>query len=414
MTRRGKCLVILALLWASLSLYALPGNADALVTVLENNEDYQFGEQITFWARLQAPIPIRQVEVLYRPQTASNTMTGLMTLEKDEVKYQLNLQTNLQFIPVFATIEYRYRVTLDDGQVGYSDYYTFRYLDNRFTWQSLEELPFHVHWIEGDLAFGQSVVDAARNGLQTAQELFELPQMEKIDIFVYTSSADVQSALQLGGFDLAAGHASPELGVMMVSLPVGPAQLSEIRRQIPHELVHLMLYQKLGERSRHIPAWLNEGLASLNEPSPNPDYAVLLEEAVANGTVKSLEVLCGSFSMQGYDFYLSYAEAESFTRFLNDHYGSSRFEELLMWYADGVECTRAPELVYGQSLARLENQWLNWLKGETQNSDWLRPLLPWFTVLAAALLVPLLLAFRPIKRAQPPIEPKRVSRGGVN
>ncbi len=411
MLYRGAGLIALLLCLVVTPLFVLPAHAQAQVTFLEEHVDFKFGEQITFWARLQAPAPIQQVEVLYRPQGASLTQNGEMTINEDEVTYNLDLELNPQFIPVYSMVEYRYRVTLQDGQVSYSGNYTFQYLDNRFNWQSLDEKPFHVYWVEGDLTFGQSIVDAARNGLKKANEMIGLPQMDKIDIFVYSNNADLQSALQLGGFDLAAGHASPELGVMTVSLPAGAAQLQEIQRQIPHELVHLLLYEEMGERYKHVPVWLNEGLASLNEPSPNPDYYVLLQEAVKNDTVLPMESLCSSFRLEASLFYLSYAQAESFTRYLYDNYGSSRLKELLNWYADGVECKRAPELAYGISFERLENRWLKGLQGGTIKSDWIGPLLPWLVMLAAALLVPIILAFRPVRPVQQPSSQKRASRG---
>src|SRR3990172_5984583 len=138
--------------------------AESVVNVLESGVVYSFGEQIVFRCRLQSQVPIQRVEVLYRPVDAAQTFSHEMTLEQEIVSFTHDLELDPQFIPVFSVIEYRFRITLQDGQVVYSEIFTFKYLDNRFTWQSLEELPFRVFWVEGDLSLGQAVLDAARLG----------------------------------------------------------------------------------------------------------------------------------------------------------------------------------------------------------------------------------------------------------
>jgi hypothetical protein len=411
-SRLAISLVIITVVVLSLSVNLPPAAAIEMVTVLDQRVEYAFGEQVTFWARFQTAAPIESVEILYRPRNAATTFTAQMLVESDAAAYTLDMIQNPQLIPVFSIVEYRYRVTLQDGQVVYSENFSFQYIDNRFTWQSLEEQPFQVNWVNGDLALGQSVLDAARNGLKHAREILNLPDVEGIDIYVYPGSADLQSALQLGGFDLAAGHASPEFGVMMISMPAGPAQLQEIQRQVPHELMHLLLFDKLGERYTNVPTWLNEGLSSLNETYPNPEYYVLLQDAVENNTILPMESLCGGFRLEVSLFYLSYAQSDAFTRYLYDNFGSSKLEEMLNWYADGVGCTRAPELAYGQSFTRLENNWLSGLKGDNQGFTWLEPLLPWLVLLVAAIFVPLLLAVKPGKRGQSSSSPKSATRGG--
>jgi hypothetical protein len=150
----------------------------------------------------------------------------------------------------------------------------------------------------------------------------------------------------------------------------------------------------------------------LNETYPNPEYYVLLQDAVENNTILPMESLCGGFRLEVSLFYLSYAQSDAFTRYLYDNFGSSKLEEMLNWYADGVGCTRAPELAYGQSFTRLENNWLSGLKGDNQGFTWLEPLLPWLVLLVAAIFVPLLLAVKPGKRGQSSSSPKSATRGG--
>jgi hypothetical protein len=208
----------------------------------------------------------------------------------------------------------------------------------------------------------------------------------------------------MNGFSLAAGKASPDLGVVMVSLSADPNQRIEIQRQVPHEVMHVLLYEKLGDGYENVPVWLDEGLASLVEGTPNPDYYALLQNALEDDALLPMESLCRSFRLEASLFYLSYAQSESFTRFLYDNFGSSGLEVLLEKYADGVECTRGPELALGQTLHRLELSWARELAGEVNLWQALQPLLPWLVLLAAMLGVPLLLAVGgyAVTRARPP------------
>lgn len=369
----------------------LPGQvfAQAEVTVLEHNLDFDFGSQAVFSARFESSLPIQRVDIFFRPHNAPETITDQVAVLENQITYSYNLVQHT--LPVFAQIEYWFRLTLEGGQTITTPTYSAIYEDDRFEWQTLSDPPFRVHWYEGDLAFGQSVLDTARIGLERASKLIEVPQPQNLDLYVYASGDDFISALQLAGLVLVAGHASPELGVVMLSLPPDPAQRLEMDRQIPHELMHVLLYLKLGDKYRNVPTWLNEGLSSMMETYPNPDYYVLLSEAVEKDALLPMQSLCQGFSLEASAFYQSYAQSESFTRFLYENYGSSGLEELLARYADGVECQRGVEIVFGQTLARLESRWQRSLLGENQIWAFLEPVLPWLAFLLVVLLVPLIL-----------------------
>jgi hypothetical protein len=385
---RTWCLVFVILVVAG---YGLPGQvfAQAEVNVLDHNLEFDFGSQAVFSARFEAPIPIQRVDIFFRPYNAPETITDQVSVFENQVTYTYDLIQHK--LPVFAQIEYWFRLTLEDGQIVTTPTFSAIYDDDRFEWQTLSDPPFRVHWYEGDLAFGQDVLDTARTGLDRASKLIDVPQPQNLDLYVYASGDDFISALQLAGLVLVAGHASPELGVVMLSLPPGPAQRLEMDRQIPHELMHVLLYLKLGEKYRNVPTWLNEGLSSMMETYPNPDYYVLLSEAVAKDSLLPMQSLCQGFSLEASAFYQSYAQSESFTRFLYENYGSSGLEELLARYADGVECQRGVEVVFGETLARLEWRWQRSLLGENQIWAFLEPVLPWLAFLLVALLVPLIL-----------------------
>jgi hypothetical protein len=377
-------------------------NAQTAIKVLEHRETIIFGQSIEFWALFEIDTVVESVEVLYRPQGALRTLQGQAAFEQNQARFIHYIWTNPGAIPVFSTVEYRYLLTLQSGEVVVTDTFVFDYLDNRYQWQELSDPPFRAHWIEGDTVFGQAVLDSARAGLKKAQSLIAVSEPEALDIYVYPRALEMQQALELNGFGLAAGHANPELRVILVSLPPGATQNFEIQRQIPHEVMHVLLFEKLGDRYVNIPIWLDEGLASLAEATPNPDYYLLLQDAVENNALLPMESLCSGFRLEASLFYLSYAQAESFTRFLYDQYGSSGLEILLEKYADGVDCARGLELAYGHSISRLEENWVHSLIGEVDVLQAIQPLFPWLIVMASILSVPILLTVAGIFRAKTP------------
>jgi hypothetical protein len=263
---------------------------------------------------------------------------------------------------------------------------TFTYEDNRFAWQTLDSDPFRVHWYEGDVSFAQDVLNTAQAGLERARSLLSLAEPAgRIDIYAYASGQEMQSTLRLGGLSWIAGHADPELGIMIVTLAPGPDQRRETERQIPHELMHILMYQAIGPAYYSLPTWLKEGLASNNEPRPNPDYYIILQSAVEKESLIPLIYLCQSFPSDS-SVYLAYAESASFISYLHLVYGPAGLQSLVERYVAGMGCEQAPEAAVGRSLGQLETDWRRTTLGEDVLLSAFENLLPWFILIALALL----------------------------
>ena len=256
-------------------------------------------------------------------------------------------------------------------------------------------MPFEIFWYEGDLTFGQEVLNTAQEGMLKFQNILPAPRPTDVQVYVYANAAELQTALRLSGQtgSWIAGHADPDLGVVIVTIPPGPAQTYEIKRQIPHEVAHVTLYQWLGEDYYNLPQWLREGLPSMAELFPNPDYALLLENAYENESLLLMNSLCESFPLEASNFLLAYAQSTDFTWFLYENYGSSGLEALTRAYADGLSCEQGAQQVFEKSLTELEREWRKQAFGENPLLSVLIELLPWLALLGIVLLAPLLLMF---------------------
>jgi hypothetical protein len=283
-----------------------------------------------------------------------------------------------------------FQVVLADGSTLTSPSFDFRYDDNRFAWQQASDGPLTVHWYAGDAAFGQAALDAARNGTRAINGLLGLSLESPLDVYVYSSAEDLRGALVLGGEEWTGGHAEPALGAVLVAIIPGEAQGIEMATAIPHELAHVMLYRSIGRGYDRLPAWLSEGIASLVEGYPRPDYATTLASAAGNGSLIPLIDLCRPFPSDSGRAFLAYAQSRSFARYLRDTYGTSGLSALISAYVDGLDCEEGARRGVGVALSRLDLQWREAVLRQNPAGLALRDLAPYLIVMGLALLLPVL------------------------
>lgn len=362
------------------------------VDMIETQVTYAFGGQMTFWARVSLPAKPEEALVFYRSKGDSRTMSGILSVIGDEVSFVHDLTRSP--LRAFAEIEYWFGFRFSEDENFVSPTYSFLYDDNRFQWQQIQSNSITINWYDGDLAFGQMAMDTAQASLERAKTWFDFPEPDQLRFYLYASAPEMQSTLRLGSMSMIGGHTSPDLKVMIVSLPEGPDQTMETERQIPHEIIHVLLYEKLGEGSLNLPTWLTEGLASKNEFYPNPDYHVILADAVEREMLLPMTSLCNGFPLDAASYFLAYSQAESFTGYLYDQFGKSGIESLMEQYANGVDCERGAELALGIPLAELDEQWREEQLGISPSMliplD--HPLLPWLVLAGLILAVPVVAA----------------------
>jgi hypothetical protein len=366
---------------------ASPFQAGALI---DTWVDYKYGEWIEFKGSLDPDIEIKEVLISFRARGETDTFMDQVALGSSDDFSYLYTVTNRP-LRAFTIIDYWFTITSQDGEEFTTQVFNFKYDDNRFNWQHLTNDTFQVFWFDRDISFAQSVLDVAHEGLSRAKSLLPLQVPDKLTIYVYANANQIP---ETPGKDWVAGHAYPDLGLMVVSLPDGPERRLEMERQIPHELMHILLYESTGQGYENLPVWLNEGLATMAQLYPTPEYQILLENAIQNDSLLPIASLCQNFPIYASSAYLSYAEATYFTRYIYRQYGSSGLSNLVAGYADGLDCERGVEVALGISLAQLEEQWLKESLGVTADppvEDRDR-LMPWFFLLFVVLAVPLSLA----------------------
>jgi hypothetical protein len=353
---------------------------------VEASADYVYGAEIRFKGQLTSKTPIEKAQLFFQAGSRSDTRTGEATIDDGTFTYTHDLIDDP--IRAFSPVEYWFELTLGDGKTITSPRNTIIYEDNRFEWDLRERAPFVAHWYQGDSAFAQDILDVADLSLKNAQTLLPLSLNSPVNIYAYASAKEMQEVLQSFKKSWIGAHADPDLGVMVVSLPEGPEQRLEMERQIPHELMHILLYNMVGSGYVNLPAWLSEGLASVAELYPNPDYLVLLENAHSKGNLPSIMSLCQSFPRDASGTFLAYAQSASFTRYLHQRFGSSGMERLVRQYADGLDCERGIEAALGIPLVQLERDWRKDMFGENVYVTAFNNFLPWLVLFLVIAIIP--------------------------
>jgi hypothetical protein len=358
----------------------------ATVQVADARVSYRFGEDLTFEAKILSDVPILETFLFFQAEGA-NTLLGKVNLEYSNALYRHDLRT--QALRPFTRVYYWFHLKLQNGEEFTSPSFWFDYEDNRFEWQTLENGIFQVRWYEGDLTFGQKVLNIAQKGLETGQKTIPVQAPKPLKIYVYASDTDLQTATQLVGQPWVAGYAHPDLGAVMVSVHAGPEENLELERKIPHEITHILLAQSTGTGYFRLPTWLVEGLATASELYPNPDHERALQMARQEGSLFPINSLCGAFPQNASGNFLAYAQSASFTRYLLQRYGTPGIQSLKQSYIRGVGCEEGVLDAFGEPLRRLENQWQAEILGISPFWSALDNLLPYLFLLGLILVMPL-------------------------
>jgi len=347
-----------------------------------------FGNTITFKAKIKSPIPIKQVSLLFRGVDEDVTRVETVQVAEDGM-VSFTYDASQNFFPPFSSIVFWFQATLADDQTYTSAPITFPYNDDRFPWREMNRGNITVHWYAGDDAFGAAALDAAGKGMQAMNEFIPISATEPVNIYIYSNISDLQNTLMLGGEEWVGGHANPELGIVLAAIAPGESQSIEMETAIPHELTHVMMYRSLGQKYLSQPAWLLEGIASIMELYPNPDYARALDIASRNDSLIAFDDLCASFPTDAGNAYLAYAQSQSFVSYIRETYGISGLGRLTSSYGDGFPCELGAINALGTPLSQLDARWRESVLGKNAAGVAARNLSPFILLMILVLVVPM-------------------------
>jgi hypothetical protein len=382
-------LFTLVVMAVSIFFNARHAQAQSGIELQDVSASVRFGEQITFSATIKSSIPIQNISIMISDESQNIMHVESLTMQTDgHTEFRFDTKQNI--LRPFSKVKWNYQFTFPDGSTTQSEPFFIRYSDERFDWQTLESDMLRVNWYQGDAKFGQAALDAARAGMASIHRLMTLELTQPIEIFIYAHPDDLRATLAQGKDEWVAGHVDPALGVVMVVIEPGADQGITLEQRIPHELMHVMQYRRVGLGYNNIPAWFREGTATLAEIYPNADYDRVLADAVSSDHLIPIRDLCTSFPADAGQAFLAYAESRSFMGYLHDHYGSTGLLDLAASYANGVDCERGTERAFGIPLSSLESNWHSSVLGQNPFFSTLQNISPYLVLLCLVLIIPLI------------------------
>jgi hypothetical protein len=352
---------------------------------------YTYGEQITFQTKYEPAEVVKSLYLFFQPSGEDVRLIEMELNPQGEVTYSYDLTTH--YLRPFSRTEFWFQAELVDGKKEESKKQVFDYIDNRESWQSLDNGSIQVNWLKGDLYYGQDALNSAAAGARAALSIFPGQDLSGLKIYLYDSAAAMQEALNHGPASWAVGQASPDLRIIVVSIMPGIDQQLEMDRQIPHEIMHILLYQLVGQSYSKVPMWLNEGLSSISETFPNSDYSRVISKAVNDNGLIPLNTLCSNFPQDASNAFLAYAQSDSFVHFLQDKFGNNGLLKLVMAYQGGYSCEEGVVSATGTSLNQLDYRWRQESLGVDTGLLAMQNMLPFLLVAVVLILVPLFAAW---------------------
>ena len=380
--------------------------AQAGITVLEAEApSIVFGEVIVFEVAARSADEITSVTLhLQAGQQEAFSWTDVAFEPGREIEARANVDAATAALPPFSPVSYWWELETEAGASLTTPAETFFYEDDRFAWLRLTQGSVTVHWYEGGTTFGKAALKTAAVAFSEANRDIRAPLPERLDLYLYANPRDVQAALQRVGATWADGHADVDLGVVVAVVAADLSAEFNLRREIPHELTHILIARATGENYRRVPVWLNEGLAGMNQVQPEPDFPAVLAAARDAGEFLPFETLCGAFPPDPAAARLAYAQSEGLARYIRGRYGAERVNALLGAYASGASCSGGVEEVLGVPLPTLERQWLDEVVLANPAAERWRFLAPWLVLTALVAIGPLLFLALILRRgpASPP------------
>lgn len=337
---------------------AAPGAADA-IAVTASAAKPEFPKSITFTLTARGTAAdIVKVQLFYRPVAAAITELAAPDFTPGrEVTATAAIDMTEHYLPPGIDVQYYWSLTDAAGNHLDTAPQQFLYQDQRFPWRTKQGGQVTVYYYSGNDDFGQDILDTALRAADRLGHSFGVAGNRPIHIVVYGNNRDFASSLPPNSAEWIGGQAHPDLGLIVTGIQPGSGAAAEIRRVIPHEMSHQLLYQATDNPYGGPPHWLDEGLAVYNQETPDSEFSTMLQQAIRNGTLIPVRALNSNFPLDPDQALLSYAESLSVVQFIVKTYGDAKLGQLLTSFKDELSYDEALQAALGVDTDGLDRAW---------------------------------------------------------
>lgn len=326
-----------------------------------------FPDVIDFTFSAQSSEEIERVELLFNAvgeETLHLITPDVAESERSAFEFGLNMFQN--YYPPGLDVEYRWRVTSASGAVTESERQIVGWYDTRFEWTSIASDQVTLYTYDTDDNFAEEILASAQSTIDELETEYGIERSEPLRIWVYDSQSDLGGATEPNSEPWIAGVSYPGRFLILAAVPDGNSM--ELRRVIPHEVSHQVLFQAT-ENPFNFPAtWLDEGIATYNQDIGTADYVEMVEQAVDANALIPIVTLNMSFPYDD-SFQLAYAQSYSIVSFIIQTFGEDALGDVLNAYKEGVTHEEAVQAGLGISIEELDRQWQASLGANQGQSD---------------------------------------------
>ncbi len=319
-----------------------------------------FPKQITFTLTAESTgSAIVEAQIFYRPLASDLSNQAIVPVKRGqrvELTYNLDM-TAARYLPPGLDIEYYWVLVDEAGTRTTTPPQQFLYQDQRFSWRTVQGGQVTIYYYSGNDDFGQDLLATTQRTITRLAQRFGVQGAKPIHIVVYGNNRDFASSLPPNSAEWIGGQAHPDLGLIVTGIQPGSGAAAEIRRVLPHEVSHLLLYQATENPYGGPAHWLDEGLAVYNQETPDSSMKPLLDRAITTGTLLPTRALNSNFPLDPNQARLSYAESESLVNYLITKYGDAKLGELFSAFKAERSYDEALQQVYGFDTDGLDREW---------------------------------------------------------
>ncbi|MBD3292192.1 MAG: hypothetical protein GF393_04660 [Armatimonadia bacterium] len=214
-----------------------------------------------------------------------------------------------------------------------------------------------LYWAEHeDLA--ETARDSASDAVDRLHGMLDIELQERVDIFIVRSRAEFDELTGVENKPWTIGRAIPGIQRVVVK-PMGPQRLPEL---IAHELAHIMLDLKMGEKAGVLPRWLHEGIAKYAAEDFSQADRQVIADAALSEELLTIDELDAAFRGDREQVSLAYAQSYVLVAYLSEIKPAEGIAPLLEQLAKGRDVRLALGLAFERPVPEMEREWLERLR----------------------------------------------------
>lgn len=214
-----------------------------------------------------------------------------------------------------------------------------------------------LYWPEHE-ALAEVAEDAGIIAINRLRRMLDVEPQQRIDVFIVRSQAE---------FDALSGGPSRHSVVgraitgklRVVVKPMGRQRLPDL---IAHELAHIMLDMRMGEKAHMLTRWLHEGIAQYAEGGIDENQRRIIARAAIADELLTLDELDAAFGGDSQQIALAYAQSYTLVEYLSDISPGEGIAPLLDQLSKGHDIRLAMGLAFGRAVPVMEEEWLQGLR----------------------------------------------------